>query len=150
MSPSWWKVYSTVCVYVCSSISISSTCREPITCTLYEFGKRSCRSSGTPVEIQPNNTLTKITTWWAYWHYGKIPFHKEFSDRKGLFTMSKPEKKNPNKNAFQHCVALEPFVNQANFKTFAWITGKKLKSQVNQSNFKKSHEPQEFAWITGH
>ena len=30
-----------------------------------------------------------------------------------------------NKNAFQHCVAPKPFVNQANFKTFAWITGKK-------------------------
>ena len=39
-------------------------------------------------------------------------------------------------NAFQHCVAPKPFVNQANFKTCAWITGKKLKSQVNQSNLK--------------
>ena len=39
-----------------------------------------------------------------------------------------------NKNAFQHCVTLKPFVTQANFKIFAWITGKKLKSQVNQSS----------------
>ena len=50
-------------------------------------------------------------------------------------------KQKVNKNAFQHCVAPKPFVTQANFKTFAWITGKKLKSQVNQSNSKKFHEP---------
>ena len=61
---------------------------------------------------------------------------------------------NQQQECFQHCVAPKPFVwfvcllsywlvTQANFKTFAWITDKQLKSQVNQSNFKT------LAWITG-